>query len=74
MRVEISIANEYGWALGHYWVLDGSDTECYALHKSADRVAFWANKTGVPLRSGRAMIWRVTPPVAASAWSTGSVP
>lgn len=38
---------------------EGSDLECYALPKDADRFAFWRRKTGDDRIKGHAMVWQV---------------
>jgi hypothetical protein len=38
---------------------DGSDFECLALPKDADRFAFWRKKTGDKRISGHALVWEV---------------
>lgn len=36
---------------------DGSDAECRALPRDADRFAFWRGKTGDSRIQGHAMVW-----------------
>jgi hypothetical protein len=39
----------------------GSDKDCYALPKDADRFEYWRQKTGDERIRGHAMVWEVAP-------------
>ncbi len=57
MKIRLSICTEDGWQTVDIDVPAGSDEECYALPKSADRLLFWEQKSGVSLPRGRTWTW-----------------
>lgn len=58
MIVSIKICWKGRWHEVRSWAPDGSDEECYALPRGADRIRFWSRKIAQPLPQGHAMIWQ----------------